>query len=640
MGIKGADNTHVKAKKRDNDGDANDEIKKFKQMKGEEHGGKLNKEELVGFEKPKRKDFKKKDGGGKFEKKKGGSFEHGKQPKGKFDKHNKMQGENTDYPKIDNTDKTDWKRMKSEKKELKEKRKIKTSGGNDNFELGVNAKKIWEELRQEKIKPDRKEELCSQLYKLIKGKAKGLIFAHDTVRVVECLVANGSQDILTALYRELKDDLLLLSKNKYSRFFVLKLLRNSPRDQKDCIIAAFKGKVVELMKHKVACEVVELAYNDWANAKQRSMMIQEFFGPHFRLFHEDDIHNLDDALKKHPERKDTILEDLRLALQPILDKGTFTNTMIHTLVKDYLTHCKTEDRPAVIEILKEALLPIIHSRDGARVAMLCLWHGTAKNRKTILKSFKTHYMKIAEEEFGHMVLLAAIDTVDDTHFLKKAVLNELMEGIESLTATDSGRRILRYLVAPRSPSFFQPGVLAVLEQGDGNAHSKKDAPIRRAEVQASVSDSILKLLEDNIEHWPRDTNWTLFMGDALKTCNGTAIEAIFKKLSKICAEPYVPGLDGHFLELAHTNKMISYIIKCDKDRNAVDWPLFSPTLLRIAEGEAAGWINSNRGCFLLVLMLETEVPSIVEQVKEIVAPLKEKLMKQKFTGAKILLKKS
>merc|ERR1711970_1345600 len=139
-------------------------------MKGEEH---------VGFVKSKKKDFKQKDGSGRFEKKKGGNFGQGKHQKGKYDKHNKIQDGK-------NQEKADWKKMKEEKKDLKQKRKIKSLGGNENFQLGVAAKKIWEELRQEKIKPERKEELCSQLYKLIKGKAKDLVFAHDTVRVIEC----------------------------------------------------------------------------------------------------------------------------------------------------------------------------------------------------------------------------------------------------------------------------------------------------------------------------------------------------------------------------------------------------------------------------------------------------------------------
>jgi hypothetical protein len=34
-----------------------------------------------------------------------------------------------------------------------------------------------------------------------------------------------------------------------------------------------------------------------------------------------------------------------------------------------------------------------------------VWHGTAKDRKAIVKSFKTFVTKIATEEYGHLVLL-------------------------------------------------------------------------------------------------------------------------------------------------------------------------------------------------------------------------------------------
>jgi len=40
----------------------------------------------------------------------------------------------------------------------------------------------------------------------------------------------------------------------------------------------------------------------------------------------------------------------------------------------------------------------------------------------IIKSFKTHILKICKEEHGHMVLLAMIDCVDDTKIVHKAVL--------------------------------------------------------------------------------------------------------------------------------------------------------------------------------------------------------------------------
>ena len=44
-------------------------------------------------------------------------------------------------------------------------------------------------------------------------------------------------------------------------------------------------------------------------------------------------------------------------------------------------------------------------REGAYVALMCIWHGTAKDRKAIIKSFKTFMMKTAQEEYGHLVLM-------------------------------------------------------------------------------------------------------------------------------------------------------------------------------------------------------------------------------------------
>ena len=74
-----------------------------------------------------------------------------------------------------------------------------------------------------------------------------------------------------------------------------------------------------------------------------------------------------------------------------------------------------------------------HSRDGAMAAMYCLWHGTAKDRKAIIKSFKTFIEKTCYEEFGHMVLMAIFDTVDDTKLVGKAVLGELAECLSKVS---------------------------------------------------------------------------------------------------------------------------------------------------------------------------------------------------------------
>ena len=45
-----------------------------------------------------------------------------------------------------------------------------------------------------------------------------------------------------------------------------------------------------------------------------------------------------------------------------------------------------------------------------------------QDRKAVLKSFKTFVLKIAREEYGHMVLLVAFDVIDDVKIVEKILL--------------------------------------------------------------------------------------------------------------------------------------------------------------------------------------------------------------------------
>jgi len=38
----------------------------------------------------------------------------------------------------------------------------------------------------------------------------------------------------------------------------------------------------------------------------------------------------------------------------------------------------------MIEIVKEGIIHMVHTREGARVGMICVWHGTAKVTHLIL----------------------------------------------------------------------------------------------------------------------------------------------------------------------------------------------------------------------------------------------------------------
>ena len=78
-----------------------------------------------------------------------------------------------------------------------------------------------------------------------------LIFAHDTSRVIECLVQYGNEKHRNAVFDELKDNLIEIAKAKYARFIIKKLLTYCTKEQKDVIVRAFIGHVTKLIKHSV-----------------------------------------------------------------------------------------------------------------------------------------------------------------------------------------------------------------------------------------------------------------------------------------------------------------------------------------------------------------------------------------------------
>lgn len=51
--------------------------------------------------------------------------------------------------------------------------------------------------------------------------------------------------------------------------------------------------------------------------------------------------------------------------------------------------------------------------------MYVVWYSSAKGRKLIIKQIKPYIEKLLVEEYGHMLLYAIFDTVDDTKLVSK-----------------------------------------------------------------------------------------------------------------------------------------------------------------------------------------------------------------------------
>ena len=540
-------------------------------------------------------------------------------------------------------EKLDKQQTRDKQKKDKADRKVKKLN-QDVFSLGTEAKKIWEVVRKDDCPEEKKVKLATDLHKLVKGSIKKIIFAHDTVRVVECLMALGTQEIKDALFEELKDDIIEMSKSKYASFFVQKLLRYGTKEQKSAVMKAMEGKVAKMMKHKIAGTIVELAYNEYANAEQQNVMLQEFLGPEYRMFKEPELKTVNEILAKNPEKNSELIKNLWANVDTLITKGCYNHSLVHTVIHNYLANEDDKKRRAgVIESLRDALPNMIHSRDGAMTALYCIWHGTTKDRKSIVKSLKTFVVKTACEQYGHLVLLAIFDAVDDTKLVGKAIIGELLELPDTVINDKYGVRVIKYLMSGRDKTYCHPDVLAVLQKGDGNDNTKKDTNTKRKELIEAAVPPIIEWLRAQMVPGLFDPPATITLTCILNNLPACEkLDQVWSLLAEEASKPFISGESDspNIVENTASQQLLKKVILKDKERHAAGVKTFSEVLLNTVDQDGMeAWLTCNRGAFLLVFCWETEISSIQDLVREKVKCLGKTLKKQKHKGGTILSEK-
>ena len=87
-----------------------------------------------------------------------------------------------------------------------------------------------------------------------------------------------------------------------------------------------------------------------------------------------------------------------------------------------------------------------------------------------MKNFKSLVTKISREEYGHLVLLALCDVIDDTKLFNKLILAELRKDVLGAAQDKFARKVLLYLLSPRNTKYFHPDITKKLQPGDNNTH--------------------------------------------------------------------------------------------------------------------------------------------------------------------------
>ena len=97
------------------------------------------------------------------------------------------------------------------------------------------------------------------------------------------LVRYGGQSERDEVAAELKGSYKELAQSKYSKFLVTKLVRYCPSHRTQ-ILAEFQGHVIRLLLHREASRSISDAFELYANAAERNMLVRDFYGKEAALF--------------------------------------------------------------------------------------------------------------------------------------------------------------------------------------------------------------------------------------------------------------------------------------------------------------------------------------------------------------------
>ncbi|NXA53121.1 PUM3 protein, partial [Nothocercus julius] len=547
-----------------------------------------------------------------------------------------------DEEKGPDSKKPKWSEFKKKRKELKQSRQLNDKS---NYDIIVKSKQIWENVRRKKCDKAQREKLMNELQKLLHGKIKSLALAHDSTRVIQCFIQYGNNEQRQETFEELKDSLVELSKSKYSRNIVKKFLMYGTKQQVAEIMKSFKGHVRKMLRHAEASAVVEYAYNDKAILEQRNMLTEELYGNTFQVYKTPVDPTLDKVLEAQPEKREAILDEMKQILTPMAQKeAVIKHSLVHKVFLDFFTHALPKQRSEMIEAIREAVIYLAHTHDGARVAMHCLWHGTPKDRKVIVKTMKTYIEKIATGEFSHLVLLAAFDCIDDTKLVKQLIISEINASLPSIINNKHGKKVVLYLLSPRDPAHFVPEMITLLQQGDGNAYSKKNTELRRRELLEAISSPLLEYLQEHTQEVVMDKSTFVLVADILGTALGD-IQPALDAIANLAAEELVPGgCDGqlHIAEHPAGHLVLKWLIEQDeKMKECGKEVCFGRTLVeRVGIENMKSWAEVNRGAIVLCCLLRSTDQKVANAVKKGLKSLVPKLKENKNAkGVEALLEK-
>ena len=535
----------------------------------------------------------------------------------------------------------------------------------------ARSKKIWERLRLKSHVPlKERKELVAELFTIITGRVKDFVFKHDSVRVIQCAVKYSSPDQKRLIAKELQGEYQALAESRYAKFLIARLVAGDS-EIRDIVVPEFYGHVKRLIRHPEASWIMDDIYRTIATKEQKAMLLREWYGPEFVIFKStkdaETTAELSTILADAPEKRIPIMQHLKDMTNQLVQKKTTGYTMLHDALLQYFLNTKPGSSEATefLEMLKDdeagdCYKNLAFTKSGSRLVCLALAYGNSKDRRTILKFFKTHIKLLAGDVYGHLVLLAAYDLIDDTVMSSKVIFPELLckdlevdarnDELIGMTEHLTGRIPLLYLMnqETKQPKWLLPAedskILSEISE-IRKTTSKKDPELRRTEMLRAISQPLLDLVAPRAEDLIKSSFGCQFVAEVLLSGIGEKRAAL--QVVAALATSEEEGVKTA-LETAHAGRLLKTLVqggrfdKISKSITLIDPPLaFGDILYDALNKGKAGTIESwasGANSWVIVALLEssefTKRDALVKTLKE--APLSPSEGNQ---GTRVVLEK-
>lgn len=514
-------------------------------------------------------------------------------------RHNSGQKWENKKSKVLNQDQNqpvNWTQFKKQKKELRQKRR-ENRNVMDIRDVLPKVKQLDEKIRQKVLKggKEQRAQLINEIHSLLSKRNvySKLVLTHDMARIVQHILKYGSAEVREEVSNQIIPVTIDMIQSKYGKFCVKRMLKYGTPQVRSAVIKQFYGHVTKLTSHAVSAAIFEYAYSTFASQQQKHYLIQEFFGDIYKSSKDDSVKHLRDVYEQSPDMKTAALRATKANISRVLNKNFVDSGLVQSVLYQFLGECSKEDKAELISQLAPHVVILSNSRDGSKVAMQCIWNGTIKEKKTMMKALKEHIIDLAKHEYGHCPIIALFDTVDDMVILNKTILSQLLEHALELASDEWGRKVILWLVSPADKAHFHPVFLKELEEGRKMAIMKKSSDLRRSEILGHCVASLLKSIVGDVKAWLTNGSIALVTLAILKAGSGEELKEAFTKISELIVAEDWKVKDGESeiagIEHSGLHMMLKKLAQNDdvaKDNSKVT---FGECLCSVITDETVGW---------------------------------------------------